>query len=188
MFPEAKTPADVTPAMANEYKSRRAEAEVSPWSIKGDLATLKAVFGKWLGRELWFADFQPIRQRETAEMRRSRCADRVGGRIESTFQLVWGSLEQLATATCLFGGGSSLGLASHGNRPVSGRKTCLRMDSCGWPQRIARPGGTSTGGFHLTCTPICKPVRPVVGLLVDSRMNCADCSCYGSGDPTTQAW
>jgi integrase len=51
MFPEAKTPADVTPAMANEYKRRRAEAEVSPWSIKGDLATLKAVFGKWLGQE-----------------------------------------------------------------------------------------------------------------------------------------
>ena len=50
MFPEAATPADVTPAMANEYKRRRAEAKVSPWSIKGDLATLKAHSASGWGR------------------------------------------------------------------------------------------------------------------------------------------
>jgi integrase len=60
VFPEVKTPADVTPAMANEYKRRRAEAKVSPWSIKGDLATLKAVFGKWLGRECGLLTSNPF--------------------------------------------------------------------------------------------------------------------------------
>jgi integrase len=50
-FPAAVSPADVTPAMANEYKRRRSEQGMSPWTIKGDLATLRAVFGKWLGRE-----------------------------------------------------------------------------------------------------------------------------------------
>ena len=49
----AESPADVTVEMANEYKRRRMEATPapSPWSIRGDLATLKAVFGKWLGSE-----------------------------------------------------------------------------------------------------------------------------------------
>jgi integrase len=51
MFPEATTPADVTPEMANEFKRKRAEVHNSPWSTKGDLATLRAVFGKWLMRE-----------------------------------------------------------------------------------------------------------------------------------------
>lgn len=48
MFPEATTPAQVTAAIAQEYKQRRHEAGRSSWTIKGDLATLKAVFGKWL--------------------------------------------------------------------------------------------------------------------------------------------
>jgi hypothetical protein len=39
----------VTPEMANEYKQLRSETGVSAWTIKGDLATLKAIFGKWLG-------------------------------------------------------------------------------------------------------------------------------------------
>jgi len=58
MFPELQSPADMTADLANEYKRRRAEgdpergiARKSPWTIKGDLATLKAIFGKWLGRE-----------------------------------------------------------------------------------------------------------------------------------------
>lgn len=70
MFPEVKTPADVTPAMANEYKRRRAEAEVSPWSIKGDLATLKAVFGKWLGRECGLLTSNPF-----ANVKPPKCDD-----------------------------------------------------------------------------------------------------------------
>jgi integrase len=48
MFPEATIPAQITPAMAQEYKARRHEAGRSSWTIKGDLATLKAIFGKWL--------------------------------------------------------------------------------------------------------------------------------------------
>ena len=74
MFPEAQSPADVTPELANEYKRRRAEgtarvqetndgkgrkaapAAASPWTIRGDLATLKAIFGKWLGAELKLLD------------------------------------------------------------------------------------------------------------------------------------
>lgn len=51
MFPEAKTPADVTPAVAQEYKRQRAEAGFSPWTVKSDLTFLKSTFGKWLGRE-----------------------------------------------------------------------------------------------------------------------------------------
>ena len=48
MFPKATTPAQITPAMAQKYKQRRHEAGRSSWTIKGDLATLKAIFGKWL--------------------------------------------------------------------------------------------------------------------------------------------
>ena len=58
MFPELQSPADMTSDLANEYKRRRAEgdpergiARRSPWTINGDLSTLKAIFGKWLGRE-----------------------------------------------------------------------------------------------------------------------------------------
>jgi integrase len=58
VFPEIVSPADITPELANEYKRRRAEGDskrgidpVSPWTLRGDLSTLKAVFGKWLGSE-----------------------------------------------------------------------------------------------------------------------------------------
>ncbi len=47
-LPGITTPADVTAEDANEFKRRRAEGGLSPWSLKGDLATLKAAFGKWL--------------------------------------------------------------------------------------------------------------------------------------------
>ena len=70
MFPEAKTPADITPAIANEYKRRRAGEELSSWSVKSDLATLRAVFGKWLGRELSLLPFNPF-----ANVRPPKCDD-----------------------------------------------------------------------------------------------------------------
>ena len=49
-FPALSSPADVTSDLANEYKRQRSEGEnaVSPWTVRGDLSTLKAVFGKWL--------------------------------------------------------------------------------------------------------------------------------------------
>ncbi|HEY4313199.1 MAG TPA: hypothetical protein VGN12_27355 [Pirellulales bacterium] len=52
-FPDLGSPADVTLEHANEYKRRRSEGKnaVSPWTLRGDLSTLKAVFGKWLGSE-----------------------------------------------------------------------------------------------------------------------------------------
>jgi integrase len=58
MFPDLASPADVTPEMANEYKRRRSEdaRKLSAWTIKGDLACLKAVFGKWLSRECAILD------------------------------------------------------------------------------------------------------------------------------------
>jgi integrase len=74
MFPDVTSPADLTAELANEYKRRRAEgaAEVqetdvrkrrtqahtaaSPWTIRGDLSTLKAIFGKWLGKECGLLD------------------------------------------------------------------------------------------------------------------------------------
>ncbi len=58
MFPHVHSPADITTEHANEYKRQRAEGNskrgvdpISPWTLRGDLATLKAVFGKWLGAE-----------------------------------------------------------------------------------------------------------------------------------------
>jgi len=87
MFPEAKTPADVTPAMANEFKRRRAEAKCSPWTIKGDLATLKAAFGKWLGKELGLLDSNPF-----ANVRAPKCDDpdvRLVAAEESTALFKW---------------------------------------------------------------------------------------------------
>jgi integrase len=87
MFPEAKTPADVTPAMANEFKRRRAEAKCSPWTIKGDLATLKAAFGKWLGKELGLVPSNPF-----ANVRPPKCDDpdvRIVSAQESTALFKW---------------------------------------------------------------------------------------------------
>jgi integrase len=60
MFPDVLTPADITPEIANEFKRRRAEANKSPWSTRGDLATLKAVFGKWLMRECGLVPANPF--------------------------------------------------------------------------------------------------------------------------------
>jgi integrase len=58
MFPDVASPADITPAMAHEFKRRRAEDKrrLSAWTIKGDLAALKAIFGKWLGKECGLLD------------------------------------------------------------------------------------------------------------------------------------
>ena len=71
MFPDVDGPADITADIANEYKRRRSECGAigrnsemsrgaSPWTIKGDLATLKAVFGKWLGRECGLLHSNPF--------------------------------------------------------------------------------------------------------------------------------
>jgi integrase len=60
MFPEATTPADVTPAMAQAYKHGRMKANVSPWTVKGNLAVLKAAFGKRLGKELGILSSTPF--------------------------------------------------------------------------------------------------------------------------------
>jgi integrase len=53
LFPGKASPADITPEDAHEYKRLRSEAKPAPsaWTIKGDLSTLRAVFGKWLVRE-----------------------------------------------------------------------------------------------------------------------------------------
>ena len=70
MFPEASSPADITSDMANEFKRRRAEAGKSPWTIRGDLATLRASFGKWLGQECGLLQVNPF-----ANARPPRCDD-----------------------------------------------------------------------------------------------------------------
>lgn len=87
MFPRVKSPADVTPEMANEYKRQRAEAKKSPWSIKGDLATLKAAFGKWLGRECGLLQSNPF-----AGVRPPKCDDpeiRIVAASESEALFAW---------------------------------------------------------------------------------------------------
>jgi integrase len=70
MFPEAKTPADVTPAMAQEYKQQRTEEAVSAWTIKGNLAMMKAAFGKRLEKELGLLPSNPF-----ANVKLPRCDD-----------------------------------------------------------------------------------------------------------------
>lgn len=70
MFPEAETPADVTSAMAQEYKQRRVAEGISPWTVKGNLAMLKAAFGKRLGQELGLLTSNPF-----ANVKAPRCDD-----------------------------------------------------------------------------------------------------------------
>ncbi|MEQ8784647.1 MAG: hypothetical protein RIC55_00025 [Pirellulaceae bacterium] len=45
-FPDTAGPAEITPEMASEWKQKRAEGNASPWSIKGDLATIKAAYNR----------------------------------------------------------------------------------------------------------------------------------------------
>jgi integrase len=66
-FPELASPAMITADLANEYKRRRCETKkegteetLSPWSIRGDLSTLKAVFGKWLRDECGLVTSNPF--------------------------------------------------------------------------------------------------------------------------------
>ena len=76
-FFEVASPAGITPELANEYKRRRAEgdpqrgiAPVSPWTLRGDLAALKAIFGKWLGRECGLLNNNPF-----ANVKPPKCDD-----------------------------------------------------------------------------------------------------------------
>jgi integrase len=89
MFPEALSPADVTPEMANEYKRRRSETKPapSPWSVRGDLSTLKAVFGKWLGKECGLLDSNPF-----ADVKAPRCDEpdvRIVSAEEANLLFAW---------------------------------------------------------------------------------------------------
>jgi integrase len=87
MFPDTATPADVTPEMANEFKRRRAEINNSPWSTRGDLGTLKAVFGKWLMRECSLLNNNPF-----ANVKPPKCDDpdvRIVSAAESQALFAW---------------------------------------------------------------------------------------------------
>ncbi|MFO0897600.1 MAG: hypothetical protein U0836_09280 [Pirellulales bacterium] len=70
MFPDAASPADITPEMATEFKRRRSEAGHSPWTIRSDLSTLKATFGKWLCSECGFLTSNPFK-----DVKAPRCDD-----------------------------------------------------------------------------------------------------------------
>jgi len=70
MFPEAAGPADITPAIATEFKRKRAEKGHSPWTIRSDLSTLKATFGKWLVKECGFLVDNPFK-----DVKAPRCDD-----------------------------------------------------------------------------------------------------------------
>ena len=87
MFPELPSPALLTDAQATEYKRKRSEAGISPWSIRSDLATLKAVYGKWLGRECGLLQVNPI-----AGVRPPKCDDpevRIVSAAEATELANW---------------------------------------------------------------------------------------------------
>lgn len=87
MFAGAQTPSDVTPAMALEYKRLRAENEISPWTIRSDLAKLKAIFGKWLGQEMGLLRSNPF-----ANVKPPKCDDpdvRIVSAAESRALVEW---------------------------------------------------------------------------------------------------
>jgi hypothetical protein len=69
-FPDIETPADVTVETALEYKRKRADAKVSPWSIKSELAKLRSLFGKWLVSELKLLAANPF-----ADVKSPKCDD-----------------------------------------------------------------------------------------------------------------
>jgi integrase len=69
-FPTAISPGDISPAMANEYKRQRAEKGISAWTLKGDLSTLKAIFGKWLVDECGLLSENPF-----ANVKPPKCDD-----------------------------------------------------------------------------------------------------------------
>lgn len=69
-IPGLASPALLTEAQANEYKRTRAEDGISPWSIRSDLSCLKALFGKWLGRECGLLTANPF-----ANVRPPKCDD-----------------------------------------------------------------------------------------------------------------
>lgn len=91
MFPEAASPADITPELANEYKRRRSEDArgLSAWTIRGDLSTLKAIFGKWLGKECNLLD---TAANPFANVKAPRCDEpdvRIVSASESAGLLAW---------------------------------------------------------------------------------------------------
>lgn len=77
MFPNATSPADITPANAAEYKRKRAESARSPWTIRAELGGLRAIFGKWLIDECDLLKENPF-----AKVKPPRC-DEVEVRIVS---------------------------------------------------------------------------------------------------------
>jgi integrase len=86
-IPGLPSPALLTEAQANEYKRSRAGAGISPWSIRSDLACLKALFGKWLGRECGLLSTNPF-----ANVRPPKCDDpdvRIVSATEATELANW---------------------------------------------------------------------------------------------------
>jgi len=70
MFPDIATPADVTIADAQEFKRKRSEEVDSPWTIRGELAKLRSLFGKWLVGELGLLKSNPF-----ANVKPPKCDD-----------------------------------------------------------------------------------------------------------------
>lgn len=66
MFPEVESPGLITAELAEEWKRRRMEATPapSPWTVKGDLSTLRTVFGKWLTRKCKLLSANPFAEVE----------------------------------------------------------------------------------------------------------------------------
>ena len=158
MFPELQSPADMTPDLANEYKRRRAEgdpergiARKSPWTIKGDLATLKAIFGKWLGRECGLLvdnPFAKISRRSATDPRvRLVSADEMA----SLFQWFGERWNNWQLPIIYFRGGGADGLARDRDRQparVRSATRWLRADPRGGvqdPPREVRPAAGGPG-------------------------------------------
>lgn len=60
MFPESEGPADITPAQAEDFKVRRAEAGKSKRTIAGNLTNLSIVYGRWFREVCKIVDADPF--------------------------------------------------------------------------------------------------------------------------------
>ena len=125
-----------------------------PLDGQGRLGNPEGGLRQMAGEGVWLADVQPLRQREAAEVRRSRRADRLGRGKRRPCSSGLGNAGTTGDCPLSTWKWQPSWAGGPRKRPVSGRRTCLRMDSCGWLPRTARPAGTSMAGFQPTCTPI----------------------------------
>jgi integrase len=59
IYPTSRGPADITEALAKQFKLTRQQASLSPRTVAGNIGNLSIVWGKWLRDELSILDHNP---------------------------------------------------------------------------------------------------------------------------------